>query len=477
MLVGWGQFVRSRGYRCAAALLILAALLVSVGLACGGGEEPTRERSDRPATPVVVTATPEPAPITTREAEHTATPQPTSTPTPQPTATPTPKPTATAVPTPTSPPPLVRAVMEPAINAETTWREVFDSSEASVQDCIRGSLRSGLAPLDNPITEDYWAEDFYPCLDPETARAIYLAAMIAEIWADGWDLNMQEEACLEDVVARIDVGTVVQADDGSAALAEFASQVIGCTPDYFVSLIAGEVGLRLEDLRREDVSCLRALLVEPGAFFAMSAAKDSAEFAGIAGQMMACIPEVFVSPMLGRLGLRVEDLSREEASCLRSLVSEPDIYLAMSSTEDSPEFAHVVGRIMGCIPDIFVSQMLREMGLRLEDLSQSEASCLRILISEPDVFLAFSASEDSPEFLRGVGRMIACIPDVFITLVIGESGLSMEDLTVEEVSCLRDLLTGENLSSTLLTPEGSPGYLDFFQRLGDCAPVVLNGQN
>ena len=326
-------------------LLLILGLIVLIGVGCGGdaASEPTVD----PTAVLEATATPEPT------ASSTAIPEPTVSPTaiPEPTATPTATPEPTIASTPTG----GGAVMGMTIDADATWQYVFDSSSASVQDCIRGALNANLSSaLENPVTEDFWAEDLYPCLEPETVRDIFLIAMLAEIGEDTRDLTVEEESCLRDATAGIEVAAMMMVEE-SAEYAEGVAHLLACIPDLVISVMIGEVGLRLEDLSREEASCLRVLIKDPDTFAAMSSPEDSAEFTQVMGRMVACIPDVFISLMIGESGGRIEDLSEEETSCLRELLTSSGV-AALFASEDSAERDDFFERLGNCAPAALYGQ-------------------------------------------------------------------------------------------------------------------------
>ena len=136
-----------------------------------------------------------------------------------------------------------------------------------------------------------------------------------------------------------------------------------------------------------------------------------------------------VSMIMTEIGLTSENLSEVEASCMLEGVADidPDTFDA----DDPPP--EVVAAMMACIPDVFIAMMVGEFGLTPEGLSREETSCLRGWVKELDPE-DISASDPPPEL---IADMIACIPDVFISVMIAEGEYSLSDLTREELGCLR----------------------------------------
>ena len=153
--------------RSAPALLFLVAFLVVLSTACGDDATTTSPPEMTPIAEPSPTSTVEPSatsssvaaiePKATPAAEATLSPEPT------PTATSTPEPTPTVTPAPTTASrgtPGDGPGLEHAITEDTTWREVFDNSAASEQDCFSDNLGASLsAALESPVTENYWSEE------------------------------------------------------------------------------------------------------------------------------------------------------------------------------------------------------------------------------------------------------------------------------------------------------------------------------
>ena len=73
----------------------------------------------------------------------------------------------------------------------------------------------------------------------------------------------------------------------------------------------------------------------------------------------------------------MEDLSREEQSCLRDWATDID-------WSDAPDDEELGFRVLACIPDVVISGFIGEFGLTMEDLSREEQSCLRDRASDID---------------------------------------------------------------------------------------------
>ena len=292
-----------------------------------------------------------------------------------------------------------------------------------------------------------------PTAKPEEVNQV-LSIIMNQIGLTPGDLSEAEESCLQESVADIDPETY----DVSDPPPEVGVNFMACIPDVFIHMIIGEFGLTPEDLSREETACLRAWIVnmDPGAL----TADDPPLEVGV--EMTACIPDVFIQMMVGEFGLTPEDLSREETSCLRAWIVNMD---PRALTADNLPLEVGID-MMACIPDVFVQMMLGAFGLTAEDLSSEETSCLRAWIVNLDP-RAFK-TDDLP--LEVGIEMAACIPDVFISLIIAEDGYDLSDLTRDELSCLRRWMANIDPASI------NAGDLSQLERrsMTSCAPRIFN---
>ena len=244
------------------------------------------------------------------------------------------------------------------IGSDTVWKEVFDTLAAPEQSCIRDALDGELleSVLARPILDgdwEQWEVSIFVCLAPGTARSILLSDMVADI-EENPEFSGEETSCLRGLVAGVDPAALVAAGEDSAEVEEFAGRMIACIPDTFISLILAGLGLSMEDLGQEEASCLREWVIGADLAALVAAGEDSAEVEELTGRMIACIPDTFISLILAGLGLSMEDLGQEEASCLREWVIGADLAALVAAGEDSAEVEELTGRMIACIPDIFM---------------------------------------------------------------------------------------------------------------------------
>lgn len=390
--------------------------------------------------------------------------------TPVATNTPTPIP---ASPTP-EPTPDPIAELEVSIDSDTVWREVFDTLTTAEQACIRDALGDELeSALGRPVMSEsdapeQWEVSLFSCLAPETARAVYLSVVITEM-QDEVELSENELACLRELMAGTDVAAVVaamvaDADDRTAA-AEFFSDFVSCLPDQLLSTMIAEMGLEWEELSADEVSCLRGLLadVDWGALLFADAGEDVEAYASFGIGMFSCIPALLLS---GALGQEVE-LSETEASCLREAFAAIDINALLTAADDLAGFAALAPDLVGCVPDLFVSLFIAETGASLEDLSEEEWDCLR------ESIVAFDweavVAEDPTAVSAASSAFFSCIPGLLLSAAIGED----VELSEEEASCLREAFAAIDVTTLIASPDDPDAAVKSAVVLLNCAPRLI----
>ena len=310
------------------------------------------------------------------------------------------------------------------------------------------------------------------------------------------DLTRQETSCLRRFLTGLDEEALADLDDGRTP--EVISGLSSCIPDVLISPLIDGFGITVEDLSREEHSCLRERIAS------LDWSNDLDEDEQMSG-MFACIPDVLISFFADGFGITVEDLSREEHSCLRGWVANLDWSKDLDGEEqafglvacipDVPNFSHdhrirnyrggsepggtFLSEGKDCKSQLVKRSGRRRTGIRscplhpgcsnfsftdgygitVEDLNREQRSCLREWIADLD----WSNDLDEEEQVFG---LVACVPDVLISLVITESGITMEDLSQEEQSCLRETIKNIDWSNDLTDSEINAGILACTQSSG-----------
>ncbi|MDE0369554.1 MAG: PPC domain-containing protein [bacterium] len=248
------------------------------------------------------------------------------------------------------------------MDAHTEWGEVFDALTTTEQECIRDSFEGDLleSVLGRPVmsesdTPEAWEVLMFSCLAPQTARAVFLALLVAGMEEDGLLLiDADAEVCLDEWVAGIDVvATMValSADDAEAA-GEVTTAFMSCNPDLFISLMLEETGMNLENLSEEEATCLREWAAGTD-WATLLAGDDLAVILDFLPDLFSCAPDLYISFMLEGTGLTLEDFSEEEANCLREWVTDFDWATLFTGFADDPMY---LLELWECVPDLSWSE-------------------------------------------------------------------------------------------------------------------------
>ena len=178
--------------------------------------------------------------------------------------------------------------------------------------------------------------------------------------------------------------------------------------------------------------------------------------------------DLVLSEIFARFGLSAGELSEAESTCLREWARDIDPAIFTSAAPPPGAMAEVIA----CIPDVFVSEMIAGMGLSAEDLSEAESTCLRGQMSSFD----WSAVEEDA-VAAVISDLFLCIPARFASLMVAESGLSdvlgfhPEDLGEEVALCIGNSMA--SLDWTALVTDDPAATAEFATALYSCAPKLL----
>ena len=257
---------------------LIGAAVIIMGCMDAPATPPTTPAASPPALTLTPTPEPTPANIARTDARRTGTATPASAPTavPSPTAVPAPTPTRviphTQRPRPTEPFPTATATPSPFaslevdIGRETLWRDLLDDLYPHERACIE--VEGEPDGLDLPILvhgQYYTLEHevaMFACLEPGTARAVFLGAMVADFEQDdGVEIPENEVACIRDMLTGMDAAAVVAAmafDAEDPLIAgEFMAGFYRCIPEGVVSV--GAIGSTPESIGNR-IDCAREVL-------------------------------------------------------------------------------------------------------------------------------------------------------------------------------------------------------------------------
>ena len=343
-----------RAGRRLAILVLLSAAAATFLPACGDGSEGAPAVTPAPEPADAAAPAPEPADPPAPAPEPADAPAPA----PEPADPPAPAPEP-ADPLPTDPtgPPESATGLAIEIAADTAWQEVFDTLAAPEQACIRDAMGDETLRLllDQRVADSDLEQDemsLFACVAPSVAESLFLNVMLAGVQQEGMELSDDEEACLRERLKGIDWEAVAIAADGDgAAFGALMSGVVRCMQDFVLAAMLAEMQVDLDGLDDDERECLRRLMdgIDWGVLFADD--EDPDGFVAFAAGLFGCLPEVLLAVMLEEMGIEPDELSDEERSCLRELISEFDL-TAFTTLGDDPEaFAALALGLLGCYSD------------------------------------------------------------------------------------------------------------------------------
>ncbi len=332
-------------------LAVVGALAVTVALsACGGDSStPTTVAADTSST-VAETGTAASVATTTTKTASTTTSTQTTTPAGS---------TST-----TSEPAGAAAGADISLDAGTVWADVFSTFTVSEHSCIRDAVDEELleSVLDRLVLEssdapEDWAVSIFSCLAPETARALFLSLMIAGMEGDeelDMELTEEELSCLREWVAGVDVAAAVGAlaDEDPVVTGELTSGMFSCLNDLLFSVMLEEMGVEFGELGEDEVSCLREWVAgfDMGSMVAGFEDEDPTVLGELVQGLLGCVPDVFLSVMLEEMGVEFRELGEDEASCLREWVAGAD-FMGLLVGDPDAAFAFLPA-LLECVPDL-----------------------------------------------------------------------------------------------------------------------------
>ncbi len=356
------------------------------------------------------------------------------------------------------------------ITANTTWQDVFDSLGIGDQDCIRGALGDS---LENAIRQTEIGREqigkLLPCLNPEASREILPVAFTAALVADGWELSQEEVACLRREIGVIDVLDYVSREHKAAE--DFGRGTVLCVPKPVIYQFVGGLGVERGELSENEVSCLQQELLDFN--WTTILADESAGSGDLLAVLFVCVPDPVISSLISGFGIGVDDLDDSEASCLKAQLASFD-WSAVQKDESAAVTA-VISDLFLCLPVRIASRIVAESGMSdilgfdPEDLSEEEYLCIGNSMASLD-WIAL-VTDDPAADAEFADALFSCTPKLFITSMINEFGLEMEHLEREEEACLSEWASGLDWRGILADDAGALRSMG--AGLQDCLPEIL----
>lgn len=367
------------------------------------------------------------------------------------------------------------------IDSDTVWRDLYDMLSEAERSCLHEELGADLLQtiLDSPLLfegeAEAWMATVYGCLTPERARDVFVSSFMAQIAEDeDVEFSESEQSCLRESVSTFDPAATIAAmtyDAGDpAAAAEFYSAVVRCIPDLFVTSMVGEMGVAVEDLSEAETSCLRewVLEIDWAPLIGAADSDDPAAFLSFSLGALSCIPQLLVSDFAGSDLV----LTEEESACLRATFSDLDadaVGEAMGGASESAGFAAFASAIFGCVPQLALFEVLESE----PELTESERSCLRDSFEEldPSVLVAAMSLDlgDTEARVELAQLLLGCVPRLILADVVGMN----EQFSEEEVICLRDSFGVAGFAAILSADEGFDTQASLSAALLNCVPDLF----
>ena len=259
-----------------------------------------------------------------------------------------------------------------------------------------------------------------PTPEPTPVPAFSLEVTQDTTWQEAFDaLTPREQDCLREAVDQGWLAAFLQltvAGDNNPfddPLGEYGSSVVACLdPDTARHLFLSSllVGMAYEEgitPSEGDRACLQEGL--SGIDVAELAANDETAGQQMVVAMMRCLPHVMIPVFLEPLGLGAE-VDEEALDCLREWTADAD-WQTLIFSDGLALFGTLYAGLSACSPDAVVAILLEEGGAGMDELSDEELACLRDLVARFDWEGELAESVESPGALFAADGLAAqCVP-------------------------------------------------------------------
>ena len=139
------------------------------------------------------------------------------------------------------------------------------------------------------------------------------------------------------------------------------------------------------------------------------------------------------------------DVTEQEIQCVSQWVEGADVHRLIRgmADDDLTVLREMMSGVLPCLMESFLPDLLVEMGIDADTLTDDERTCLNEWMVGYDWSNIMTAMMEEDlgiigEFLPG---LIGCAPGPFLSLMFEDTGLDLNALTDEEKECLEDWLT------------------------------------
>ena len=180
-----------------------------------------------------------------------------------------------------------------------------------------------------------------------------------------------------------------------------------------------------------------------------------------------------ISEVLDQAGL--DEAGRESAMSRRLFSGD------FPMAEDAAMFACLAA---DTATDVFVTSMIAAMEPELGvEVSNDERACLRDRLTGIDLAALVSeieVSDDGASALVLLGALVSCIPDAFISSLLTDFDMGFDDLSEDEKTCARELLAGLDLDGLASSDGNEEAAAEAIFALSfgllDCLPGLAEGE-
>ena len=168
---------------------------------------------------------------------------------------------------------------------------MFDGLSDSEQSCIRGALGDELGQT---LSQTIVSEDFgegvetavIPCLEAETANAVFASVMIVAFQQFVGELSEHEKSCVQEAFSSLDAAAAMAS--GEDVPDEVGAGLVACVAPYAL-YVRTLLGLSRSDLSEEEKSCSREVFSGPDVAAILASDEEFPE--ELIAEMISCVSQ------------------------------------------------------------------------------------------------------------------------------------------------------------------------------------------
>ena len=423
--------------------------------------------------------------------------------------------TTTTIPPTTTAPEAPDDIGDLAIGRDTVWQDVFDSLTLTERSSVREAVGAELDwVLEQTVHKDELSEQelvFFRYLPPRVVREVFLAGMVLGLEDEGVEVGEEGEACLQEVVAEMDVVTLLSvmdteadpSDDAAqlevaAQLLEWAAGVVRCMPELLDdhSADGDDFADGILDQAREKAVASVVLGEAVEGVVDYDGDVDFFEFEAVEGELyeidvaLGTLDDsaVAVYAVDGTELAYNDDREDSETSLASRLVwrapASGEFYVGVSSFYEYGTGSYIltvsVSNIVDDSADVDYDTIWGDV---FDTLTVSEQSCIRDAVgAELDWMLRQKILGEDGLRQQGLGSL-RCLPPQLVRAVFLAS-IIVIDVDEEQEDCLWEVVDGvdvdvllSEMASESTVSDADQSSVQFFEMMGDllgCLPEVFD---